>query len=517
MTVEEAGPEGAAAGPVSAATTSKAVLQNEIAIAIRNGLKLGGSLLLTWSVALVVKFQIPHHLGPVRHGYFGFAESFATMFFSIIGLGIDTYVVREIPVRVEHASDFMGGVFALRSLVSLLLFAAMATTLWATGRTGEIQAAVAVFGATQLLVCFNGTLAAVLQATTHVGRLAIANVVAKVLWGAGVLVGLHYQVSLYVLALPMTISELLRSSFLVPAARKAAHLHFRIDVAASRAAIVASVPFFVNGLAVTFGNNLALSALEFIRKDQREVGWFAAAQNLGGLAMMIYPLITWVVTPMLSRANARSADELMTILQRSIEGLLITISPLTTLISVGSGIFVNLAFGPKFLPAQTGLSILSLVFVLTYLNIMLATALIITGRSWSVTTISISSILVLSAFMLIFVPIGRAVFGTGGECAGAAIATILSELCTVVAMLWRIGTKPMDRRNIEVLVKSMGISLTVIVVDRFLRGPAPGMIRLVADMGLYLVLALLTGVLRPNDVRRAINVVRSRRAESKHA
>ena len=78
-------------------------------------------------------------------------------------------------------------------------------------------------------------------------------------------------------------------------------------------------------------------------------------------------------------------------------------------------------------------------------------------------------------------------------------------------------TKPMDRRNVEVLVKSMGISLTVIVVDRFLRGPAPGMIRLVADMGLYLALALLTGVLRPNDVRRAINVVRSRRAESKRA
>jgi O-antigen/teichoic acid export membrane protein len=407
-----------------------------------------------------------------------------------------------------------------------LLFAAMATTLWATGRTGEIQLAAAVFGATQVLACLNATLASVLQATTHVGRLAIANVVAKCLWGAGLLVGLHYNVPLYLLATPMTVSELLRTAVLVPAARKEAVLRFRIDVRETKAVVRASVPFFINGLAVTFGNNLALSALEFIRRDPREVGWFASAQNLGSLAMLMYPLLIWVVMPMLSRAKARSLDEMMMILQRCIEGLLIVISPATTLISVGAGVFVKLAFGEPFLAAQTGLSILSLVFVLTYLNIMLASTLIIRGQSWSVTTISIASIGVLSVFMLVFVPFGRWLFGTGGECAGAAIATILSELCTVLAMFSQMGRKPMDRRNVEVLVKSLAISLTVIAVDRALRRwlgventlrPTQATIRLVLDMILYGVLALATRLVRPNDVKRAINVLRARRAESKKA
>ena len=514
MSADEAAPEAPPSTTRSDAPSSK-VLANEVAIAVRNGLKLGGSLFLSWSVALVVKFQIPQHLGPVRQGYFGFAESFATMFFSVLSLGVDTYVTREIAVRPEHASDFVGGIFALRSLLSTALFAAMATTLWVTGRSGEIQMAAIVFGATQLLACLNGTLATVLQATTHVGRLAIANVVAKILWGAGLLVGLHYHVALYVLALPMTFAELLRTAVLVPASRKEAHLRFRVDVAATRAVIITAIPFFVNALAVTFGNNLALSALEFIRRDEREVGWFAAAQNLGSLAMLMYPLLIWVVMPMLSRARARSADEMMIILQRCIEGLLITISPVTTLISVGSGIFVKVAFGAKFLPAQTGLSILSLVFVLTYLNIMLANALIVSGKSWSVTTISVASILVLSVFMLIFVPVGRMVFGTGGECAGASIATILSELCTVIAMLSRIGTKPMNRRNIEVLVKSVAISVSVIIADRFIRDFDPGVLRLVADMGIYASLALALGVIRPADVQRAVKALLARRAESK--
>jgi len=514
MNVEEAASEAApSAGHVDAPASK--VQANEIAIAIRNGLKLGGSLIASWSVALIVKFQIPQYLGPVRQGYFGFAESFSGIFFGFLGFGVDTYVAREVPVRIEHASDFVGGVFALRSLLSMFLFVAMLMTLRVTGRSDEIQLAAAAFGATQLLACYNATLASVLQATTHVGRLAIANVVAKILWGAGLLAGLHFQVPLYALALPMAGSELLRTAVLVPAARQEASLRFRVDVGASRAVILASVPFFINALAVGFGNNLALSALEFIRRDEREVGWFAADQNLGSLAMLLYPLLIWVVMPMLSRAKARSADEMMLILQRCIEGLLITISPVTTLISVGSGIFVKLAFGEKFLPAQTGLSILSLVFVMTYLNIMLSSALIITGKSWSVTMISIGSILLLSLLMLVCVPVGRIMFGTGGECAGAAIATIISELCTVLAMLSRIGAKPMNRRNVEVLIKGLGISLTVIAIDRWLRKFGLGPVRLVADMGIYASLALAFGVVRPNDVRRAIGVLRSRRAESK--
>ena len=60
------------------------------------------------------------------------------------------------------------------------------------------------------------------------------------------------------------------------------------------------MPYFISAIAVSFGNNLSLSALEFIRKDEREVGWYAASQNLGSLAMLLCPLLVWVVMPMLS-------------------------------------------------------------------------------------------------------------------------------------------------------------------------------------------------------------------------
>src|ERR1041385_8177257 len=104
--------------PHSSVPSSRDVRAHEIAVAVRNALKLGGSLVLTWSVALIVKLQLPAHLGPIRQGRYGFAEGFAGMWFSAVSLGIETYVFKEVPVRPKHASDFMGGVFALRGLIS---------------------------------------------------------------------------------------------------------------------------------------------------------------------------------------------------------------------------------------------------------------------------------------------------------------------------------------------------------------------------------------------------------------
>jgi O-antigen/teichoic acid export membrane protein len=197
------------------------------------------------------------------------------------------------------------------------------------------------------------------------------------------------------------------------------------------------------------------------------------------------------------------------ILRRAIEGLVVVIGPATTFISAGSDIFVRLAFGAKYAPANLGLSILSLVFLMTYLNIMMASALIVAGRSWSVTSISVISIFVLAGFVLLFVPMGRALFGIGGECAGAAVAVIASEAATVVAMTTRFEDWPLDGRNVSVMIKTVLISACVLVLNHVIHDL--GALRLVIDMGLYLLLAVVTGVLRVSDIVRVVNLIKQRR------
>jgi O-antigen/teichoic acid export membrane protein len=497
--------------PAPAGATAAAKLQShEIAIAIRNGLKLGASLVLTWSVALVVKLQVPAHLGPIYQGHFAFAENFAGMFFTVMALGVDTYIVKEVSVRHEHASDFIGGVCVLRFLISGVLFAAMATTLWLTGRGPDVQLAVIVFGLTHIFGYTNGTLATVLQASTHVGRLAVANVLAKIVWGGGLLLALHYGAPLFVLAMPMLASEALRTAFLVPAASISAKLRYRIDIPALVAVLKASLPYFVSSVAGAFGAPLAMSTLEFTRHDEREVGWFAAAQNLGSLAMLLHPLLAWVVMPMMSRVRAQSEAEMMALLRRIIETLLVVVAPVATIITAGSEIFVRVAFGQRYLPASTGLAILSLVFLMFYLSIILGNALIISGKSWSVTLISLGAVASMAVCMLVFVPIGRHLFGTGGECAGAAMAVVANEAYVVVAMLTRFESSPLDRRNVMVVLKTVVVAGLVLATNHFLVRFGP--VRLIADAVLYLILAIAVQLVRVRDLRRALRVLRARGA-----
>jgi O-antigen/teichoic acid export membrane protein len=478
----------------------------EAAVALRNGLKMGSSLIITWTVALIVKVQVPAHLGPVRQGHFGFAESFATMFLSLVGFGVDVYLAKEVAVRPKLASDVVGGLFALRSALTVALLAVMAAVLAITGRPTDVLLAAIIFGLANLMTTNNGTLGVILNTTPRVGAAAISNVTAKILWGVGLFVGLLFNAPLPLLALPGLIGEVLRVSVMLPATRRAAGLKLQIDVPAVRKAIVESVPYFVNGLALSVLGNLGMSVLEFVRVDAREVGWFAADQNIAYLCSLLTPLLGWVVMPLLSRAYARSEDEGLAVLRRVIEGIVVIIVPITVLISSGSDFLVHIAFGAKYAPASTGLSILSLVFVMTYINTMLAMSLIITGRGWSVTVLSIGAVCITGALMLVFVPIGRRMIGEGGECAGAALSVISSEACVLAAMLTRFRQFPLDGRDLRVLGKSLALGLAILLLDHTLRRLGP--VRLIIDAVTYVVAALGVGVVRIKEVAAAIRLLR---------
>jgi O-antigen/teichoic acid export membrane protein len=276
-------------------------------------------------------------------------------------------------------------------------------------------------------------------------------------------------------------------------------------------AIVESVPYFINGLALGVQSNLVMSGLEFVRKDEREVGWFASVQNLGSLCMLLSPLLFWVVVPLLARAHARSEEEGMGVLRRGLEGLVVAIAPITVLISAGADFLIHVAFGDKYAPAATGLSILSLVFIMTYMNMMFANNLTVLKRGWSVTAISISSIFITIFFMMIFVPLGRRWIGEGGECAGAAAAVIASEACVLVAMITRFDRFPLDRRNVVVFLKTGALAVGTLVLNRQIAFLGP--LRLVVEGVLYVVIAFAIGIVRPHDVTLLLRLLRRRDAD----
>jgi O-antigen/teichoic acid export membrane protein len=390
----------------------------------------------------------------------------------------------------------------------VLVLAAMGTVLVLTGRPSELLPTVLIFGLTQALMGFNLSIAAMLQASTQVGPLAAMNVVSKLLWGFGVVIGIWLDAPLALLALPNLVAESLKAAVLYPTARSAVGLRLNFALEPVKKVLLASLPFYVNTIAISLGARLDVSMLEFLAPGE-EVGWYSAANNFAGLAMLFVPVVNWVLMPLFARSKHRSEETFYEMLRRAIEGLLVLAIPVTLLIGIGADFWVRIAFGRSFGPAALSLRCLAPLFVATYLTIMLALALVVLERSWRLTIVSLIGLGLLPLFILVLVPLAKP-YGQGAAGAGAAVAVTAMELVTAALFLQTVGRRALDRRNVLAVLKSIAVALVVIALHQALvfMGPA----RLVVDMLVYAVLALAVKVLRFDEVITVIKMVRTQRA-----
>ncbi|MBN9167606.1 MAG: hypothetical protein BGO98_19910 [Myxococcales bacterium 68-20] len=479
----------------------------EGATALRNGLKLATSLVLTWGVALVITFTLPKYLGPLSWGFYKYGFEYAATLAVFVGLGVDTYISREVAVRPKHASDFFGGIVAVRTLAMIPLV--VYGWFHLEHKLPEERLAAALFGVTQVFIVLNQTFQQTLQAASRVGGLAIANVVAKILWGGGTFAAVMVKAPFWVLPLPMLASEALKAAFLYWAAREAVDLRLRLDLAATKTVLRVAFPFFIANAAVTLGSTIDVVVLrELVPEGSREVGWYSAAREIARLSALMSPVLSGVLVPMMSRAKHRSEEQFFAILRRGLEGVSVVSIPLTLMLALGADFVIGLALKSEFLPAAASLQWLAPTFVLAYFNVLLWIALMILDRSWTITIISFVGLALLPAFILLIVPVTRAI-GPGGAGMGVAMALSARELVIAIVFFAFLGKRAIDRRSALAIMKSLGLCGVVVAVHLSLASLGP--VRLLADMAVYGVLMLLIGVVRPRDIKDVLRMIKDRK------
>ncbi len=471
-------------------------------LAIQNALKLGSSLLFTWGIALAMRLLLPRYLGPIRFGTLNFADGFTAAFFTLLGLGADAYIRKEVAVRPDHASDFFGGTFVIRGAMTAGIFAAMALVMSVTGRSAEVQHVVLLYGATQFFVTANATLSAMLHAKGRVGAMSVLAVATKVVWALGVLAGMATNAGLWAYAAAYLASESIETVVLYRLAQTHLGLRFRIDRPQTRAMLVACLPYYLNAFATGAYGRLDVSLLEFMG-NTKEVGWYGSSVAVAGLTLLITPLIGWVLMPMFARAVARSREEFHEQIRRSMELILTVAIPASLMINLGADFWIHVVFGDAFAPAVPALRILATMFVLTYVAIVYAIVLIMLERAWTLTKVSLLGLVVNVLLNLAFIKPALALWGDGGGGAGCAFAMLGTEIFVTGCMMAIVGRVAFDRRSVGTIGKSLAAYGVVLLAHRVLAPLGP--IRLVVDGLLYLALVLATGALR---LREMIGIAR---------
>jgi O-antigen/teichoic acid export membrane protein len=478
---------------------------------------LGGSLLVTYGISLVLQMLVPRILGPTSFGQYNWANGFSGAFFVLSAMGLDVYIRKEVALRPDHASEFFGGTLLLQVGLALGLMGGMLWVMRSSGEPPEVQALALLLGVYQFFFRLNAILAAVLHAREKVDGLSVAHVLMKCIWGGGLVLVLLLGAPLPWMAAPFIGAEIVKAVFLFRLTRQHAGLRMRLDVRSTVTALLAALPFFINEAALATNGRVDVSILGMVA-NKTEVGYYGAVWGIAGMTMLLSPILSWVLLPMMSRAAASSPEEFTRILRRGLEGIVSVSIPVTLALALGAETWVQLMIGKAYLPAAPVLRLLAPIFVLTYVATVCGSWLMASGRTWTVTRTSLLAALMNPALNLLLIPLLLARLGPTGGASATALSLAICEVIVTLILVGAIGSRAFDARGLAVLGKTLGVCAAVTAVHLLLgragldaRDLARGLARLVVDGALYLSLVLGTGAVRRDEVLALVRRVKDRR------
>lgn len=483
--------------------------QAEVHTTLKNAVKLGGSLILTLGIGFGVRIALRRFLGPTVIGPVNFADAFATTSFVFLGLGLDVYIRKVVPVRLELANEFLGTFLLVRAFLAVAVFLLMAGVLEAMGQPPEVRALVWAYGAAQLFLSLNQTFTALLQSARTIDGLSVLNVVSKLLWAAGFVATMVFHWPLIGIPLSVLSAEALKALVGYRLARKHLNLRLTIDWSKVKPVLRSSFAFYVNAVALVVVNRFDVNVLK-VRANDTEIGLYSAASELAQMTFVMTPMLGGVVAPLFARTLAKGQEEYSKVLRRTLELVLAFAFPASLAILVGADFWVRLLLGTQYAASAWALSILGPSFLLTYVAVIVATALNLSGGEWTVTVTSLFSMVLNPVLVLVLVALSEG-WGVGGGGAACAMAAIATESVVLAAMFWRMGRQAVDARLVKMLGKTVFACVVVYVADRFFLRPL-GYARLLVDGGIYVLLVLGSGALSVKETVSFVKTLRAQRA-----
>ncbi|MBS1152531.1 MAG: polysaccharide biosynthesis protein, partial [Myxococcaceae bacterium] len=440
-------------------------------------------------------------------------------------LGVDGYIRKEIPIRPGHANDFFASIFLLRLALTVPIFLAMQGVMSYFHWPREVQVLVWILGLAQFVQMMNFSFAALLQAHTTVDGLSVINVGSKVAWGAASLVGVYLGYGINAVALALLLAESVKAIVCLALCQK----HFDLSFASfgwgpAKVIVLATLPFYVNTVFHTVYNKIDVVLLRQITEGRlgvaaanQETGWYGAAAGLGGLSMLLVPLLAGVMMPLLARAKDADPIEYSRLIKRSLELVLTVAIPISLAIGIGSDVLIKVMIGDAYAPATLALRLLSPVYLFIYVSIISAVVLQLEDRAWTLAVMSGVGLVVNMVANLVL--IGPAIDRYGASFGGAtcALVQIVTEAGVAITMVAMMGRRSLDGRTVKMLLKTALVCAGVIALDLTLRQrlpQLPGLLRMVINGLAYLTGVVVFGAVSPTEMLAfARQAFRRKRAE----
>ncbi|MFQ5812218.1 MAG: flippase [Anaerolineae bacterium] len=424
---------------------------------LRNVFALGSSQVLTMALHATAAVVVPRFLGDVNLGKLAFASVYVSYFGLFIGLGVGTYLTKEVARNPSLAAHYAVNAALMRLPLVLVVSLLAIVSVNLLGYDAVTRQAVYLL----LIGMFFGSMSAVvggtLQGLQEMRGLAVAQVAIKVFSVTAVTAVLFTGHGILEVALVRSLSGgvgfMVTLFFLI----RYTGLHFSPNLAMWRPLLLGGLPFFVwSASLLTYGkiDQLMLSAMT----NDAVLGWYSMAHTLIAIDTFIPAIIMMVIFPALSAAAAkRNFHSFNSIARRALQAVLLGSLPLAIGLILLSGKLIDLLYPPEFEHAVPLVIIGALGMPLVAVDMILGTALNARDKQRQWSFVAVGAAFLNPGMNAVLIPITQSAYGNGAI--GASIATVVTEVYMMVMALWLLPRDVFDRSTLSNALRTVAAGL----------------------------------------------------------
>jgi O-antigen/teichoic acid export membrane protein len=394
--------------------------------------QLGGAMAISMAIGLVGRLLIPRMLGPASFGAYRLAEASADVVLVVLSLGLDALLRRDIARAPAAGSAQLWPVLAFRAALGVVVVGSGLMIMALTDTTRDVMVLFGILGVGQLCAALTNAGQAAQQALGRGAQVARSLVGMKVLWLVALFMALLQQPGALVVAIISAGIEAGRAVLLLTTLAREMPLPHSVERGAVWRLVGDAWPFAVNAVAHSIYARIGVWQLGWTNATS-EVGLYAAATQIGAVALAGIPLLFSVLLPAAARDPER-ADQLFASALR----IVVVFAPLGLFIAIGVPFWSRALLGPAYQAAQTALYWQVPTVLLTYIASICAMALLTRGNAILVAKISLAGVVVGLGVNGALIPTTPMYAGHGAS--GAAMAAMFTELFVASLLLqaaWR--------------------------------------------------------------------------------
>lgn len=432
----------------------------------KNASVLMASQLITWALALLLTIFLPRYLGVEAIGRLHLANSLWAIMMIFITFGMDILLTKEIARTPERTSEFLANTTVLRIGIYLIGFGVMAIYARIANYPPETILVIYIIGISSLAGVITGGVQSALQGLERMEFMSIADIIAKAFVTVVAIILLLMGYNVVAIAIVVVFGATISLVIQAYALNRLQPLKFKFDLNVMKWMLAAGFPFLIMYSFLTIYQQVDIVIISIL-VDEKGVGWYGAADRLFGTLLFAPGVFISAIFPALSRMHASGSGNIRNLIGKSFDLMMLMCVPIGLGLATVAQPFVVLLYGPDFAKSGPILSIMGIVLIMTYLNILLGYLLISTDRQNAWTVVMAVATLATIPLDLLLVPWCERMFGNGAM--GGALAFVVTEGGMLAIGLWLIPRGNLGRSNAVRAVKVLLAGFIMVAVTWWLR------------------------------------------------